>query len=68
MDESGDSPTSEGKRGFTRRFSEASEIFHETAGWRNLETSVKCLQAMVAGKTLSLSNIPNLYRIEIVEP
>ncbi len=40
--ESGEKPRS-------RRFSEASEIFHETAGWRNLETSVKCLQAMVAG-------------------
>ena len=24
-------------------------IFHETAGWRNLETSVKCLQSVVEG-------------------
>lgn len=36
-----------------RRFSEASEIFHETAGWRNLETSVRCLQSMVAGQFMS---------------
>jgi hypothetical protein len=45
--ESGEKPRS-------RRFSEASEIFHETAGWRNLETSVKCLQAMVAGMNVFL--------------
>jgi hypothetical protein len=48
--EAGDKPRS-------RRFSEASEIFHETAGWRNLETSVKCLQAMVAGLNFCFSFI-----------
>ena len=25
------------------------QIFHETAGWRNLETSMKCLQSIVQG-------------------
>lgn len=31
-------------------FGHSSEsIFHETAGWRNLETSVKCLQSIVDG-------------------
>jgi len=29
--------------------STASEIFHDTAGWRNLETWMKCLQAMIDG-------------------
>ena len=27
----------------------AEGIFHDTAGWRNLETSIKCLQCMVGG-------------------
>ena len=28
---------------------EASNIFHDTAGWKNLETSLSCLQRMVEG-------------------
>jgi len=28
---------------------EASSIFHDTAGWKNLETSLSCLQRMVEG-------------------
>ena len=32
-----------------RRSPIAEEIFHDTAGWRNLESSVKCLQAMING-------------------
>jgi hypothetical protein len=31
------------------RMSPQEQIFHDTAGWRNLETSVKCLQSMVEG-------------------
>ena len=25
------------------------QVFHDTAGWKNLETSMKCLQHMVEG-------------------
>ena len=28
------------------RMSPQEQIFHESAGWRNLETSVKCIQCM----------------------
>ena len=28
---------------------EKSQVFHDTAGWRNLETSIKCLEKMVEG-------------------
>ena len=31
------------------RMSPQQEILHDTAGWRNLETSVKCLQALIDG-------------------
>ena len=31
------------------RMSPQEQIFHESAGWRNLETSVKCIQAMING-------------------
>ena len=31
-------------------------IFHETAGWRNLETSVKCLQCIVEGCTVDFAS------------
>merc|ERR1711963_468024 len=29
--------------------SPSEQIFHESAGWRNLETAVKCIQAMIDG-------------------
>ncbi|MCL4127138.1 UNVERIFIED_CONTAM: hypothetical protein GTU68_045495, partial [Idotea baltica] len=29
--------------------SSAAQIFHDTAGWRNLETSMKCLESMIKG-------------------
>lgn len=32
-----------------RRSSDASQIFHDTAGWKFLETSMKCLQCMIDG-------------------
>ncbi|XP_054710418.1 uncharacterized protein LOC129220102 [Uloborus diversus] len=32
-----------------RLSSDASQIFHDTAGWKCLETSMKCLQSMVDG-------------------
>ncbi|KAJ4426515.1 hypothetical protein ANN_27329 [Periplaneta americana] len=32
-----------------RNSAEAAQIFHDTAGWKNLETSLKCLQAMIDG-------------------
>ena len=32
-----------------RNSAEAAQIFHDTAGWKNLETSMKCLQAMIDG-------------------
>ncbi|KAJ9574061.1 hypothetical protein L9F63_008587, partial [Diploptera punctata] len=32
-----------------RNSAEATQIFHDTAGWKNLETSLKCLQAMIEG-------------------
>jgi len=28
---------------------EAAQVFHDTAGWKNLETSMKCLQCLVEG-------------------
>ena len=31
------------------RMSPQEEILHDTAGWRNLETSVKCLQSLING-------------------
>ena len=33
------------------RMSPQEQIFHESAGWRNLETSVKCIQSMINGCT-----------------
>ncbi len=33
----------------TGRMSPQQEILHDTAGWRNLESSVKCLQALING-------------------
>ncbi|XP_069947030.1 uncharacterized protein [Cherax quadricarinatus] len=33
----------------TRNSGDAAQIFHDTAGWRNLETSMKCLEHMIAG-------------------
>uniref|UniRef100_A0A1B6GJM3 TOG domain-containing protein n=1 Tax=Cuerna arida TaxID=1464854 RepID=A0A1B6GJM3_9HEMI len=35
--------------GQRRNSADAAQIFHDTAGWKNLETSLKCLQAMVLG-------------------
>jgi len=32
-----------------RNSGEAAQIFHDTAGWRNLETSMKALEAMIIG-------------------
>ncbi|KAK7788464.1 hypothetical protein R5R35_012208 [Gryllus longicercus] len=32
-----------------RNSAEAAQVFHDTAGWKNLETSLKCLQAMIDG-------------------
>ncbi|XP_067011656.1 uncharacterized protein [Anabrus simplex] len=32
-----------------RNSAEAAQIFHDTAGWKNLETSLKCLQCMIEG-------------------
>lgn len=32
-----------------RDSADAAQIFHDTAGWKNLETSLKCLQFMVSG-------------------
>ena len=31
------------------RMSPSEQIFHESAGWRNLETAVKCIQSMIDG-------------------
>ncbi len=31
------------------RMTPQEQIFHETAGWRNLETSIKCVKSMVVG-------------------
>ncbi|XP_042227117.1 uncharacterized protein LOC121869653 [Homarus americanus] len=35
-----------------RNSGDAAQIFHDTAGWRNLETSMKCLEHMIAGAGL----------------
>ncbi|XP_071441316.1 uncharacterized protein [Hetaerina americana] len=32
-----------------RNSADSAKIFHDTAGWKNLETSMKCLQAMIDG-------------------
>lgn len=32
-----------------RNSGDAAQIFHDTAGWRNLETNMKCLEHMIAG-------------------
>ncbi|KAG0725181.1 hypothetical protein GWK47_039084 [Chionoecetes opilio] len=32
-----------------RNSGDAAQIFHDTAGWRNLETSMKCLEHMITG-------------------
>lgn len=32
-----------------RNSGDAAKIFHDTAGWRNLETSMKCLEHMITG-------------------
>ncbi|KAG8226262.1 hypothetical protein J437_LFUL004819 [Ladona fulva] len=32
-----------------RNSADSAKIFHDTAGWKNLETSMKCMQAMVDG-------------------
>ncbi|XP_005089198.1 uncharacterized protein LOC101848704 [Aplysia californica] len=32
-----------------RRSSDASQIFHDTAGWKSLETYMKCLQSVILG-------------------
>lgn len=32
-----------------RNSGDAAQIFHDTAGWRNLETSMKCLEHMIIG-------------------
>ncbi|XP_033735448.1 uncharacterized protein LOC117323982 isoform X2 [Pecten maximus] len=37
--------SSPGRRGSA----DAEQIFHDTAGWKNLETSMKCLQSVVEG-------------------
>jgi len=34
---------------------EASNIFHDTAGWKNLETSLSCLQRMIEGLGIKAS-------------
>ncbi|XP_076055845.1 uncharacterized protein LOC143033974 isoform X2 [Oratosquilla oratoria] len=34
-----------------RNSGDASQIFHDTAGWRNLETSMKALEHMITGST-----------------
>ncbi|KAG0724741.1 hypothetical protein GWK47_039991 [Chionoecetes opilio] len=35
--------------GRQRNSGDAAQIFHDTAGWRNLETSMKCLEHMITG-------------------
>lgn len=35
-----------------RNSGDASQIFHDTAGWRNLETNMKCLEHMINGSGL----------------
>lgn len=34
---------------FLQRTNDAAQIFHDTAGWKNLETSMKALQSMIEG-------------------
>ncbi|KAL4237616.1 hypothetical protein ACF0H5_002330 [Mactra antiquata] len=36
-------------RGEKRHGTEAAQIFHDTAGWKSLETWMKCLQSMIEG-------------------
>ncbi|KFM73015.1 hypothetical protein X975_03273, partial [Stegodyphus mimosarum] len=48
--DSGDEQSSPEPKGRVRRLSsDAAQIFHDTAGWKCLETSMKCLQFMVDG-------------------
>lgn len=34
---------------YFQRTTDAAQIFHDTAGWKNLETSLKALQSMIEG-------------------
>lgn len=45
--------------------SDSSQVFHDTAGWKNLETSMKCLQHMIegCGKAFSTEFDENLFEL-----
>ena len=45
---------------------EASSIFHDTAGWKNLETSLSCLQRMVEGLGILASEFINEELLQLI--
>lgn len=45
---------------------EASSIFHDTAGWKNLETSLSCLQRMVEGLGILASQFINEELLHLI--
>jgi len=45
---------------------EASSIFHDTAGWKNLETSLSCLQRMVEGLGILASQFINEELLQLI--
>nr|CAB3256599.1 importin-4-like [Phallusia mammillata] len=44
----------------------ASNIFHESAGWRHLETTMKCLQHMIEGCGKKFNDFVNLELLDLL--
>lgn len=49
-----------------RNSAEAAQIFHDTAGWKNLESSLKCLQAMIDGCGINFQPFVDEELLELV--
>ena len=44
----------------------SNQIFHETAGWRHLETSMQCLQSIVQGCGSSFAEMMDINLLELI--
>ncbi|XP_060077620.1 uncharacterized protein LOC132557146, partial [Ylistrum balloti] len=54
--------SSPGRRGSA----DAEQIFHDTAGWKNLETSMKCLQSVVEGCSHQFAEFVNQELLDLI--
>ncbi|XP_041353501.1 uncharacterized protein LOC121371570 [Gigantopelta aegis] len=45
---------------------EATEIFHDTAGWKSLETWMKCLQNMIEGSSYGFNRFVNQELLDLI--